>query len=369
MHLPEPVLTPPRPAPADHSGILESVSQLTQLQSLYLHISCRAPEQPLADIPARHLRSFSHLSSLTALTHLHLKSNPCSMLLNAEQLVWDQLWAAQREALAAALRHMPHLTSFNCSTRPFRVSDLAALTSLKRAYIRGLTHPAPTGQQQPAAPGPGTSMRGPHQLRELTVGAGACSLRALACLGAFPLLQEATSGGMSTDFWFFTPADVSPGGTQLLPDTPHMVRQAVKTLADVWARAGDNGGGRRPGTEPRGLCITSHVDPLLLPPAPAPFPASPTGGHAAWLRELGPLRVPGQGVRLWGLALAAGDLAAIADTFPDAKVRSVSCLSPRAAITNAICFCSTLSPPHHHIWLATPSPQHELLSSLCLRIL
>ncbi len=238
--------------------------------------------------------------------------------------MWDQLWPTQREALVAALRHLPHLTNFSCASRTLSVSDLAVLTSLTRVYVKGLTPPGPAEQQQLAASGPGTAVMGPPQLRKLIVATNSCSLRAVVCFGSFPHLREFMIG-MSPDCLCFGAADVAPGGSQLLPDTRHMVQQAVRAVADVRARAGVNGGGRSPDAEPRGLRITTDLDDLLLPPAPAPFPASPAGGHAAWLRELGPLAVPGQEVELWGLALAAGDLVAIADTFPEAKVGSRRC--------------------------------------------
>ncbi len=232
-----------------------------------------------------------------------------------------ELWPAQRAALVAALRHMPHLVSFESITLSLRVSDLAALTSLTHVQLAGLESPGPTEQQQPAAMGAGTVARGPHQLQQLHVALQSCSLRALACLGAFPLLRYARTGVLC-----FGPADLSPGGTQLLPDTPQVVRQAVRALADVRARGRVDGEGRHAwDREDSTLVITTGAGPgLLLPPAPAPLAASPAGGHAVWLRELGPLGVQGQGVQLRGLALTAGDLAAIADTFPDAKVRHMS---------------------------------------------
>ncbi len=306
---------------ADQADILESVSQLPQLESLHLEFSFNAPKLPLANIPARDIRSFSHLSALTSLTQLSIERNPYVLQDDAEQLVWGQVWPAQRDVLVAALRHLPHLTSFGSSTLTLRVSDLAALTSLTHVGLAALEPPGPTEhqQQQPAALGPGASARGPHQLRELAIGGGSCSIRALACIGAFPLLREARTGVLP-DYWCFGPADLSPGGTHLLPDTPQVVRQAVEAVADVRARTGARKGGQRSGKEPRALCITTDVDPLLLPPAPAPLAASPAGGHAVWLRELAPLALPGQRVQLWGLALAAGDLAAMAETFPEAKV-------------------------------------------------
>lgn len=298
----------------DHqSDILESVSQLPQLEILQLEFTFNAPKLPLTDIPARDICSFSHLGALTSLTHLYMERNPYYMQDEAAQLAWDQVWPAQREVLVAALRQ---LTIFGSSTLTLRVSDLAALTSLKSVELAGLEAPGPTEQQQPAAMGAGTAARGPHQLLEIAVGRGSYSLRALPCLGAFPLLRGLQTG-VSSACWRFGLDDLAPGGTQLLPDTPQVVRQAVRALADLRARAGTKGRGLRSGTEP--LRITTDVDELLLPPEPAPVAASPAAGHAAWLRELGPLAAPGQEVQLCGLALTAGDLTAIADIFPDAK--------------------------------------------------
>lgn len=327
---------PPDPVATDQATILEVVSQLPQLQDLHLELRCNAPDQPLSDVPACQIRSFSHLSALTTLRHLQLDCSYCARdehdwsRSSADQVDERELWAAQRQVLVAALRHMPHLLSFASITFSLTVSELEALTSLTDVQLAGMEPHGPTEQQQqqrPAAMGPGTAMgantaaRGPHQLEQLRIAPESCALRALACLGAFPLLRYARAGVLC-----FGLADVAPGSSQLLPDTLQVVRRAVRALADVWARGRVDGMGRPAwdSKDPTLLITTSAVPGLLLPPAAAPLPASPAGGHATWLRELGPLGALGQWVQLWGLALTAEDLPTIADTFPDAKVRHVS---------------------------------------------
>ncbi len=297
--------------------VLQSISGLRNLKHLDLYMECPVDRHTIASkISTQDTRSFGHLSSLTALTNLQLFC-PHYDLCNAEKADRE----AQQEALAAALRHMPHLASFKCNCFGLRVSDLAALTSLTHVELEDLEPPGPTEQQQPAAPGPAIAVGRPHQLLSLVLSPDP-SPRALAHLGAFPRLREVIIWESRRFVSFsFDQADAIPGGSHLLPDTREVVRQAARALADVRARGGvdDNAWHPEYGNE-HVLCINDSVyHELLLPPLAELHPPSSTG-HAEWLRELGPLAVPGQRVKLGGLALAAGDLAAIADTFPDAKV-------------------------------------------------
>ncbi len=300
-----------------------------------MHCSLDGPHTPASGIRPQDARSLGHLSSLTALTQLQLicpHYERCDATwseaegTDREQRRWQDLWPAQREALVAALRHMPHLASFKSSSLTLSVSDLAALTSLTNVQLAGLAPPGPTEQeQQPAASGLGTAAGGPHQLLGLWLGGGPCSPRALACLGTFPRLRAViTSESRRVVMLPFGPADAVPGGSHLLPDTPQVMRQAVGALADVRARGGmdDNAWHSKYG-KGHVLCINADAGPMLLfpPPVVTGLGLVSLTGHAPWLRELRALAVPGQRVELWGLALAAGDLACVADTFPDGKVR------------------------------------------------
>ncbi len=324
------------PQPTGQTTLLESISQLPQLQDLNVSVYCRPPAPPLTAIPARDAISFSNLSALTALTRLHLDSQHYWLQDATEQRTWWQHSLAQHGALVAALRHMPHLASFESTTLTLSVSDLAALTSLTNVELAVLTPPE-LQLHQSAAAAPtcrdgvahgGAAMGGQPRLVKLsTWDDRSSSPRVLARLNAFPFLRELRLGLLeSPSDICFGPADVAPWCTQLLPDTPYMVQQAVNVMADVRARgqqaaAGLGFNGVAAGRLELSIGVNAELVPgLLLPPAPAPFPPSPAGGHAAWLRELAPLALPGQGVRLWGLALAAGDLAAMAETFPEAKV-------------------------------------------------
>lgn len=323
--------------PPGQTAILQSISRLHKLKRLDLEVHCSLdePHTPASVLHTQDARSLGQLSGLTALTQLQLicpHYERCDARFSeaegatSEQRRWQQLWPAQQEALAAALRHMPHLVNFKSNSLTLSASDLAALTSLTLVELAGLEPTAPTERQQPAAPGPGMAGRGPHQLLSLRLGGGACSPRALACLGAFPRLRAVIASPESRRVVTlpFGPADALPGGSHLLPDTPQVVRQAVRALADVRARGGvdDNAWHYKYGKE-HVIRINADASPVLLLPPPVV-----TGlrlvlqtGHAPWLRELRPLAVPGQWVELWGLGLAPGDLACIADTFPDAKVR------------------------------------------------
>ncbi len=314
---------------------------MRSLTDACLEINCRMDQaHALPDIHTPNALSFGYLSSLTGLQHLQLDSTHyerCDLRwsdaadADSDRLLWQQHSLAQHGALVAALRHMPHLGSFESCTLTLSVSDLAALTSLKRVRVGGLLPPEPPLQQQGAALVPGSGVRPgqhyiagvPHPLQELEIGDDACSPRALACLGIFPRLRKVETMLCEKGFKLaFGPADSGPGGAHLLPDIPQAVQQAMRTLADVRARGCLEGAGRPLwNLDHATLLITADAGlHPLLPPAPAPFPPSPAAGHAAWLRELRPFGVPGQGLQLWGLALAPGDLACIAGTFPEAKV-------------------------------------------------
>lgn len=339
---------------AAQSAILYGISSLATLRSLRLDLGAEGatvfgPEPDPRHPPQHDARSLRHLSSLTSLTSLDLNLHhyACAEHTWSESRVqllgepvggvWADLWPDQYDALMSAVRHMPYLSVLRCGHMYLRSEDVAAMPAVEELLVAGvlpqeqqqqqylfqLHHQQQQQQQQPMAFLPPRLKRlvfsKPPSVHALSYMQPPSSLAAIdvePCPGAVQLL--------------FGPGDATSDGSRLLPDTHVAARRAVDVLQTVASRAvrGHDAAAAR-------LHVIADAGPQPLLPSASPGTQGPVGGggaagavggaaggvgHAAWIRELGPLGCPGQAVVLSGLALHAGDLVCLAHTLPLVQV-------------------------------------------------
>ncbi len=176
--------------------MISTVAQLTTLQSLILLTSFNTTSwSPEAVLP--HATCVARLSALTALNHLQLELSWCydthrdsgsAMETEGKQHgAWCEVRETHRTSLLSALRCMPQLQHLDCPTLWLQPSDLASLTALTSATLRGLLPPAvgqqPSGREGRGLTGPQAAgcVPLPPYLRELVLFLGA-SPRAYAAL-------------------------------------------------------------------------------------------------------------------------------------------------------------------------------------------
>ncbi len=300
----------------------EVVSQLRSLRSLHLCIVSPGAVAANATCVGR-------LSTLTALTHLHLVlpdryahhgySWEEKQQERGRHAALCETREEHRIALLSALRAMHQLQHLHCPTLWLLPGELAALTSPTSITLGGLLAPAVEHTlQHNGDPGraSGGQVAVPPQLRELELLVGV-SPRALVPLNPLPRsLTRAVVPAMR-----FGTADVDEAG-RLTAEAVAAVGPAMQLLAAYGAPhsfriEGDGGPGR------------------LLPRDGSP------NGHMEWIRQLHGLDTTGS-LKLRNVALRTGDICCLAKTLPglNGKLR-VACASSSHVVPAHACVTPT----------------------------
>ncbi len=288
-----------------------TLSSLIQLRTLRLALyGFSATSSP--DTFRPHATCVAHLSTLTALTSLHLELPSCyepagdswwrQQADGREHEAWEEVREVHRASLLSALRAMPQLQHLYCFRLWLRASEAASLTALTSLTLGGLLPPPQLQQQQPVTDSlAGASAAGglPPHLCTLTL-TGGISPKVLAALHPPPSLTQLDASRIR-----FGTSDVSPG-CRMQPVVMKDVRTAAVLLGRLMA----------------GTChkeITFKAD-CGMEQLRAPWVA----GHVEWIRGLAPLGTWLEGLKLERVRLQHADVVCLVSTLPMLRVRGLA---------------------------------------------
>ncbi len=320
-----------------------AIAQLKTLQALRI---CTENDMEVssADELLPHANCVTHLSTLTALTRLHLERTRCyehhggSMSciqaeINREEEEAERdpededeetdsplrkLRAAHRTSLLSALRALPQLQHLHCPTLWLQPSEAASLTALTSLTLGGLLPPLarehalnPTRSNAlfplAFAAAPGALL---PRLQELALQT-AVSPRVLALLHPPASLNRLTASTLRFGVW-----DVDREEGLLLPEAVASVAPAVQQLTAF----PHNGNPPSNSNEAQdcSICIQGAGDLWLLRPR-----AGAQGGHSEWVLQLQGLDGAYGHLAMHQLELSTEDLSCLGRTLPNLRGESV----------------------------------------------
>ncbi len=282
-----------------------SVAQLTGLRSLHLRLDAHGATCSPEDLHP-HTAYQARLSSLTALTHLHLELHSCyqpnhdSWSRHHEREVyhqadWRELRDAHRTTLLSVLGRMQQLQCLHCPTLWLTPSEAATLTALTGLHLGGLLLPG--GNGGPSSLPASSSWALPPLLRELHLH-DAASPRLLAGLQLPCSLLR-----VSVTSICFGMSDVTEEGGRIKEQAVQAVGPAVRRL--VRYRGGGEGGS---------ISIVGDGSSGRMQPREG----SPDG-HVEWVRQLQGLDAVVGHLTLDNMALSAEDLGCLGKALPHLK--------------------------------------------------
>ncbi len=294
-----------------------SVPQLTGLRSLHLrlHADERSAGCRAVDLKP-HAAHLARLSSLTALTHLHLDLHSCyqhthnSWYLHQlgegnEHDDWCNVREAHRTTLLSVLGHMKQLQHLHCPTLWLAPAEAAPLTALTGLHLGGLL---PTrGEYCVPMAGAAGGRGGPTCF---PVGSLPPLLRELHLHGAEPARLLAGLQ-LPSSLACLSVNRIRFGMSDMAEEDGRLTQEAVQAVGPVVRRLVRYRGGRRGSGS---ITILGEGSACRMQPREG----SPEG-HVEWVRQLQGLDCVVGHLTLDTITLSAEDLRCLGETLPHLK--------------------------------------------------